>query len=162
MQMRKLGFSERNLLYAIFTVTASFLYGLIIIFVIPFEGRRFSVLIIIGQAITFVLFFYFVSRIGKEKEIEARRLLRHGVQGTATVLAAKQTGVLVDKRWEVEMKLRVQPDQGEPYEQATRYFIPMFHLSALRLNTTVKVKIDPLNAARMAIDESWAERWPLF
>jgi cbb3-type cytochrome oxidase subunit 3 len=148
---------DRNLLYALFTAAVFLVYNAVIVFVVPFKSQRFVAMLMAGMVVFFIVLFFFLSRIGKGNSEEKARLLRDGMPGVATVLAAKQTGLFINKNPQVEMTLRVQPASGASYERTTKYVVPMFNASALQVNSTIKVKIDPRNSERLAIDEDWAK-----
>jgi hypothetical protein len=117
----------------------------------------------IGAAVAVILLIcvpyviYGVYSAARGNSSEKQQLLQSGTPATAQVLSIKQTGTFINNNPQVEMSLRIQPPDGPPYERTTRYVVPIIHASALQANSVIKVRIDPANAERIAIDEDWAK-----
>ena len=96
-----------------------------------------------------IIFFVFVRRIMGA----GRRLIATGIAGTALVLDVRDTGVTINNVNAVlEARLQVTIPGRAPYEATAEVTLGRMNWGALQPGMTVAVKVDPKDAARVAVD----------
>lgn len=94
-------------------------------------------------------------KVGKGRARQAR-LTSEGLRGFATVLEAEGTGMAVNHRPQVHMRLRVEIPDREPYELEHREILPFLGLESIGLNRRVAVFVDREDPNQLVIDWSAA------
>jgi hypothetical protein len=74
---------------------------------------------------------------------EARRLLQVGRKGLATVVAVRDTGVMVDDNPQAELDLQVAVAGVEPYTVTHRQVISRIAIGSFWPGAKVPVRVDP-------------------
>lgn len=87
-------------------------------------------------------------------EHQREQLLRRGVRATAVILAADPTGNVYNSQPEVRLRLRVTPTSGVAYEAETVMVINPIYVPEFQPGMSVKVRIDPQQPSRVAIEET--------
>lgn len=96
--------------------------------------------------IVFCVWFFF------GREFRNSRILKSGVEGEATVLGVRSTGVTINEVYpEIELLLEVQPGEGRPYRVKTKCLVDQVDVPGYRPGTVVPVTIDPKNRKRVAV-----------
>ncbi|WP_238007693.1 hypothetical protein KZZ52_50720 [Dactylosporangium sp. AC04546] len=89
-----------------------------------------------------------------KKYAEGRRLQENGVAGTAQVLQARQTGVLVNNQPQVALDLRVTCPGHGTYEVRRKEIVPMLLLSRVTSGQPLTVLVDPQDREKLLVDWS--------
>jgi hypothetical protein len=95
--------------------------------------------------------YFFIRRSQKRREY----LLQHGQRGTATILAAQRTGLLVNRIPQLLFKLRITSDLGETYDLQHRQLYDGLILGPVPVGKEVPVYIDPKNKQNVLV--MWEE-----
>ena len=74
---------------------------------------------------------------------KARRLIVHGIRGTAEVVSMRETGTTVNNAPQVEFQMKVSVPGREPYTAVMKDYISLVDLAALQPGSTVDVRVDP-------------------
>ncbi len=90
-------------------------------------------------------------RVGKSRARQAR-LMAEGLRGTAVVLQAEGTGVLINQRPQLLLRLRVELPGRALYEVEHREIAPYLGLEALGAQRRVAVIVDRDDPQRLMID----------
>ena len=101
----------------------------------------------VAVSVLLILIFAVIGRAGARRD----RLLREGIQGTATVLGMEQTGVYINEQPQVKLRLRVEAPGITPYEVERNEIVPMLALGSLSQGQ-LNVAIDPNDHQRVAVD----------
>jgi hypothetical protein len=80
-----------------------------------------------------------------KQALEARRLLQVGRRGHATVVAVRDTGVVVDDNPQAELDLRVAVAGLEPYDVTHRQVISRIAIASFWPGAKVPIRVDPLD-----------------
>jgi hypothetical protein len=76
-----------------------------------------------------------------------------GIDATATIVAVRQSGAMVNYQPTIEVDLTVLPEGGlPPYPVTVKQVIPQIHLAQAQPGSSVHVKVDPNNPASVWID----------
>jgi hypothetical protein len=81
----------------------------------------------------------------------ATQLTASGEPATAQVLAARDTGTLINMQPVLEIDLLVNRAGQPPYPATVSQLVPHAQLGALPPGTTISVKVDPTNPAVVSI-----------
>lgn len=79
-------------------------------------------------------------------------LLQQGVRARAVVVSIEETGARVNNRPECEIKLRVEPHDGEPYITSVRDVVALTQIPQLQPGRPVTVRFDPQNRGEAIIE----------
>jgi hypothetical protein len=74
---------------------------------------------------------------------EARRLLQVGRKGLATIVAVRDTGVMVDENPQAELDLQVAVAGLEPYDVTHRQVISRIAIGSFWPGAKVPIRVDP-------------------
>jgi hypothetical protein len=85
---------------------------------------------------------------------DAERILRTGIDGSATITGLTQTGVSMNDNPQVEIGLSVRLPGKEPYAATRREFVPLILLGRLIPGATLPVTVDPDDPLAVMIDWS--------
>jgi hypothetical protein len=86
--------------------------------------------------------------------LQHRRLVEAGVPGTATIIWASETEVVVDDRPVLCLDLRVEVDGVAPYDARSWTVVPAAALGLVRPGARVGVRVDPTAPTTLAVDLS--------
>ncbi|GGM80452.1 hypothetical protein ACFFX1_48855 [Dactylosporangium sucinum] len=89
-----------------------------------------------------------------KKYAEGRRLQENGVAGTAQVLQARQTGVLINNQPQVALDLRVTCPGHGTYDVRRKEVVPMLLLSRVTSGLPLTVLVDPQDREKLLVDWS--------
>jgi hypothetical protein len=92
----------------------------------------------------------------RRRRRRAEHLLRVGLPGFARILEAEGTGVSVNHRPQVRLRLRVELPGRAPYETELREVLPFLGLESVGPERRVPVVVDPENPQELIIDWSGA------
>lgn len=98
--------------------------------------------------------YYFTRRSQKRREY----LLKHGAKGTATILGAQRTGLLVNRIPQLLFSLRIATDLGETYELRHRQLYDGLIPGPVPVGKEIPVYIDPKNKQNVLV--MWEEATP--
>jgi hypothetical protein len=82
---------------------------------------------------------------------EARRLLQVGRKGLATVVAVRDTGVMVDENPQAELDLQVAVAGLEPYDVTHRQVISRVAIGSFWPGAKVPVRVDPQDPQKLLV-----------
>ena len=82
---------------------------------------------------------------------EARRLLQVGRKGLATVVAVRDTGVMVDENPQAELDLQVAVAGLEPYDVTHRQVISRIAIGSFWPGAKVPVRVDPQDPYKLLV-----------
>lgn len=74
---------------------------------------------------------------------KAQHLMANGRQGTATVVALRQTGMFVNENPQVELDLDVSIEGLEPYRATHKQVLAMIAVPQFQPGASVPVRVDP-------------------
>ncbi|MBK8953679.1 MAG: hypothetical protein IPM85_17025 [Chitinophagaceae bacterium] len=111
-----------------------------------------GMLIIIGS---FILLFY---KLFFGPMINASRLQKNGLPGTATILEVKDTGVTINNSPQVKLILEVKNSLGQKYTTQCRVLVSRINPNAYMPGMVMAVKIDPKNEMNVIPDFSGASQ----
>lgn len=94
-------------------------------------------------------------KVGKGRARQAR-LMSEGLRGFATILEAEGTGIAVNHRPQLRMRLRVELPGRAPYEIDHREVVPFLGLESIGPNRRVAVFVDREKPDQLVIDWSGA------
>ena len=98
--------------------------------------------------------FYLFYRIFFKPMINASRLQKTGLSGTARILEVKDTGVTINNNPQVKLMLEVKNSFGQKYNAQCRMLVSRINPNAFMPGMEVPVKIDPKNEQNVVIDFS--------
>lgn len=84
-----------------------------------------------------------------EREREA--LVQSGTPATAVITDLEETGNVLNRRAEVRMHVRVEPDGAPPFASAATWALSVKEVQTYRVGTRVKVFFDPTDHASVAV-----------
>ncbi|MEA2438629.1 MAG: hypothetical protein QOH76_53 [Thermoleophilaceae bacterium] len=82
---------------------------------------------------------------------EARRLLQVGRKGLATVVAVRDTGLMVDDNPQAELDLQVAVAGLEPYDVTHRQVISRIAIGSFWPGAKVPVRVDPQDPQKVLV-----------
>lgn len=98
--------------------------------------------------------FYLFYRIFFKSLINASRLQKTGLPGTARIVEVRDTGVTINKSPLVKLILEVKNNFGQRYTAETRTMVSRINPRVLVPGSEVPVKIDPTNEMNVVLDAS--------
>lgn len=105
-----------------------------------------------GLIILFTGVFYLVYRVFLKPMINANRLQKTGLPGTARILEVKDTGVTINNNPQVKLILEVKNSLGQKYNSQCRVLVSRINPWAYQPGMEVPVKIDPNNEQNVVLD----------
>ncbi|MBK6938477.1 MAG: hypothetical protein IPH18_17715 [Chitinophagaceae bacterium] len=90
--------------------------------------------------------------------INASRLQKNGLPGTATILEVKDTGVTINNSPQVKLILEVKNSLGQKYTTQCRVLVSRINPNAYMPGMVMAVKIDPKNEMNVIPDFSGASQ----
>ena len=82
---------------------------------------------------------------------QRNRILAQGIPAQARVAKIWETGVRVNDSPQVGFELHVYPQGGQPYVAQTQMIVSQLQIPRIQPGATVVEKIDPTDAAKVAI-----------
>ncbi len=98
--------------------------------------------------------FYLFYRLFFKPMINANRLQKTGLPGTARIVEVKDTGVTINNNPQVKLILEVKNSFGQKYNAQCRVLVSRINPNAFMPGMEVPVKIDPKNEQNVVIDFS--------
>ncbi len=108
----------------------------------------------IGMLILFGGMFYLLYRLIFKPMINANRLQKTGLPGTARILEVKDTGVTINNSPQVKLILEVKNNFGQKYTTQCRVLVSRINPNAYMPGMELPLKIDPKNEMNVVIDFS--------
>jgi hypothetical protein len=128
-------------------LTAMFLVLGILIPVVRF-GFLLTAAILFLTGIGLLLWAKAVSR----QVAETKRLMETGMDGTASIMSLRQTGMYVNNQPQVEMELQIDAPRHGSYRATKKQIVPLILLGRLSSGLPLAVKVDPADRTKFAID----------
>jgi hypothetical protein len=107
-----------------------------------------------GMLVLFGGMFYLFYRLFFKSMINASRLQKTGLPGTARILEVKDTGITINNNPQVKLILEVKNNFGQKYTTECRVLVSRINPNAYSPGMEVPVKIDPKNEKNVVIDFS--------
>jgi hypothetical protein len=108
----------------------------------------------IGMVVLFGGMFYLFYRLFFKPLINASRLQKTGLPGTARILEVKDTGVTINNNPQVKLILEVKNNFGQKYNTECRVLVSRINPGAYIPGMEIPVKIDPKNEMNVVMDFS--------
>lgn len=108
----------------------------------------------VGMLALFGGMFYLFYRIFFKPMINASRLQKTGISGTARILEVRDTGVTINNNPQVKLMLEVKNSFGQKYNAQCRALVSRINPWAYQPGMEVPVKIDPKNEQNVVLDFS--------
>ncbi len=108
----------------------------------------------LGMLVFFGGMFYLFYRIFFKPMINANRLQKTGLPGTARILEVKDTGVTINNNPQVKLMMELKNSFGQKYNTQCRVLVSRINPNAFMPGMEVPVKIDPKNEQNVVIDFS--------
>jgi hypothetical protein len=112
----------------------------------------------LGMLVLFGGMFYLFYRIFFKPMINASRLQKHGLPGTARIVEVRDTGVTINNNPQVKLILEVKNSFGQRYTAETRALVSRINPGAYVPGMEVPVKIDPKNEMNVVLDFSGVQQ----
>lgn len=106
----------------------------------------------LGMLLLFGGMFYLFYRLFFKPLINASRLQKTGLPGTARILEVKDTGVTINNNPQVKLILEVKNSLGQKYTTQCRVLVSRINPGAYVPGMELPVKIDPKNEMNVVID----------
>lgn len=106
----------------------------------------------IGMLVIFGGMFYLFYRLFFKPMINANRLQKTGLPGTARILEVRDTGVTINNNPQVKLMLEVKNSFGQKYNTQCRVLVSRINPGAYQAGMELPVKIDPKNEKNVVID----------
>ena len=110
--------------------------------------------IILGMLLLFGGSFFLIYKLVVGPALNARRLMKTGLPGRATIKEVRDTGVTINNSPQVKLILEVKNNLGQTYEVSIRTLVSRINPGLYRPGMQVPVKIDPANEKNVVIDTS--------
>lgn len=104
------------------------------------------VLVAIGLVIPLFFMFY--------PEYQRDQLLKSGVQAQAEIISLDPTGSWYNNQPQVDVRVRVTPEDGEPFEATARMIINPVYMPQFQPGKTVQVRYAAEDPSKIAIEET--------
>ena len=109
-----------------------------------------AIIYVIGGVVLSLVIIFFVLRY--VRSMSGADLRTTGIAAQARILKLWDTGTTINNHPVAGMVLEVQNPNGMTYEVETKSMIPRLSAGQLQPGATVRVKIDPRNQQRVALD----------
>lgn len=106
----------------------------------------------VGILVLFGGMFYFFYRLFFKPLINANRLQKTGLPGTARILEVKDTGMTINNNPMVKLIVEVKTSFGQKYTTECRVLVSRINPNAYSPGMELPVKIDPKNEMNVVID----------
>ncbi len=117
-------------------------------------GGQSGIYIGLGMLIVFGGMFYLFYRLFFKPMINAGRLQKTGIPGTAKILEVRDTGITINNNPQVKLMLEVKNNFGQKYNAQCRVLVSRINPNAYMPGMEIPVKIDPKNEQNVVIDFS--------
>lgn len=116
--------------------------------------------IYIGMAMLAVFggMFYLFYRLFFKPMLNASRLQKTGIPGTARIVEVRDTGVTINNNPQVKLIVEVKNSFGQRYNATIRTLVSRINPFAYQPGMEVPVKIDPKNEQNVVLDYSGAQQ----
>ena len=111
----------------------------------------------VGMLVIFGGMFYLFYRLFFKALINASRLQKTGLPGTARIIEVKDTGITINNNPQVKLIVEVRNNFGQKYKTECRVLVSRINPNAYSSGMEVPVKIDPKNEMNVVIDLSRSE-----
>jgi hypothetical protein len=85
-------------------------------------------------------------------QTQAAQAAATGIDGSATVIAVRQEGAMINFQPMCEIDLTVMPDGRPPYPATVKQVVPQIHLARVQPGAQLRVKVDPADPALVWLD----------
>ena len=116
-----------------------------------------GIYISIGMLVLFGGIFYLLYRLIFKPMLNASRLQKTGLPGTARILEVRDTGVTINNNPQVKLMLEVKNSLGQKYQAQCRVLVSRINPWAYQPGMEVAVKIDPKNEQNVVLDFSGSQ-----
>ena len=106
----------------------------------------------VGMLVLFGGMFYLFYRLFFKPLINASRLQKTGLPGTARILEVKDNGITINNNPQVKLKLEVKTSLGQRYTTECQVLVSRINPNTYSPGMEVPVKIDPKNEMNVVID----------
>lgn len=110
-------------------------------------------------AATSVVLLLFGVRFNR-RYLAAQALRAGGVRGTAQVVSARQTGVLMNEQPQVVLDLRITAPGHGTYDARVKEYVPLIALGMLGTGRPLSVLVDPQDRTKILVEWSFAAPAP--
>jgi hypothetical protein len=117
-------------------------------------GGSVGIYIALGMLLFFGGMFYLFYRIFFKHMINASRLQKTGISGTARIVEVKDTGITINKNPQLKLILEVKNSFGQRYTADCRAMVSRINPVVYQPGMEIPVKIDPKNEKNVVIDFS--------
>ena len=117
----------------------------------PLPGQIIPLVMIL---IAFGSLYYFILG----PDFTQKHLIKNGLPGRATIIDIGTTGVIVNDQPRVKLLLEVEPENGAKYETEIRMVISPVYLPQFQPGAKLKVRIDPKDDKKVAVEDIIKER----
>jgi hypothetical protein len=91
-----------------------------------------------------MIIFYIISTLKKNKQAKQNeKILREGIEASATVLNITPTGEYLNNLPEYQMKVKIQPEKGADFVAEVKEILSYSKYDAMKQGSQVMVKYDP-------------------
>lgn len=105
-----------------------------------------SIMLLLGVALPLFFVFY--------PEYERDQLIKNGTAASGVITNIQPTGNIVNDQPQVKVTVRVTTDNGETFESIATMIINPVYIPQFQPGKNVKVKFDPADRSKMAIEET--------
>jgi hypothetical protein len=113
-----------------------------------------GVWIALGMLVFFGGMFYLLYRLIFKPMINASRLQKTGISGTARIKEVRDTGVTINNNPQVKLVVEVKNNFGQRYTTSIRTLVSRINPFVYQTGMEIPVKIDPQNEQNVVIDTS--------
>lgn len=106
---------------------------------------------LLGVALPVALVLWLLKR-QQQARAEEARLLREGTRSTATVMTLRETGIYVNHRPQVALRLLIEDPTGGSFEASVDRVVSMVEIPRVQPGCTLAVAWDPQDRGKLAID----------
>ncbi len=82
---------------------------------------------------------------------DEQRILATGHPAQGRIMAAQQTGTLVNNNPQVIFTIQVIPQGGQAYQTQLTKIVPLFEMARYQVGANVDLRVDPANPMKVAI-----------
>jgi hypothetical protein len=115
-------------------------------------GSKSGIWMGLGMLVIFGGMFYLFYRLFFKPMINAARLQKTGLPGTARILEVRDTGVTINNNPQVKLIIEVKNSFGQKYTTECRVLVSRINPGAYQIGMELPVKIDPKNEKNVVID----------
>lgn len=105
-----------------------------------------GIMLVLGVALPLFFVFY--------PEYERDQLIKNGTSASGVITDIEPTGNIVNDQPQVKVTVRITTDNGETFESIATMIINPVYIPQFQPGKNVKVKFDPSDRTKMAIEET--------